>query len=79
MTRMTPRVLVLETALQYTFINEELLSSEARFFFFFGWASVESTSVLSDSMNLTLLGILCKWNHHTVFALHVDGNALFSF
>ena len=34
MTRMTPRVLVLETALQYTFINEELLSSEARFFFF---------------------------------------------
>ena len=34
MTRMTPRVLALETALQYTFINEELLSSEARFFFF---------------------------------------------
>lgn len=50
MTRMTPRVLVLETALQYTFTNEELLSSEAGFFFFFGWASVESTSVLSDSL-----------------------------
>ena len=28
MTRVTPRVLVLETALQYTFINEELPSSD---------------------------------------------------
>ena len=28
MTRMTPRLLVLETALQYTCINEELLSSD---------------------------------------------------